>query len=111
MSDVIAIVPPGQGMGFTLAGVDTREVSSHEEAFSALEEEMARERNGVIFIDESYLDVLPRNLQRQVDETTVPLVVGVPIISKWEYIHDQNERFRAIIQHAIGYRIKLFDED
>ena len=111
MSDVIAIVPPGQGMGFTLAGIDIRETATREEALGALEEEMDDERNGVIFIDEDYLENLPRNLQRRVDETVVPLVVGLPVISKWEYVHDQDERFQRIVQRAIGYRIKLFGED
>ena len=110
MSEVVAIVPQGQGLGFTLAGVTVRETASRQAALDLLVEEMAAERNGVILVDEAYLADLPRKLQRQVDESTVPLVVGIPVISRWEYVHDQDERFERIIHRAIGYRIKLFDD-
>jgi len=108
MFKVTAIIPAGQGIGFTLAGVDVHEASSREDGQRRLAEELSNDQMGVILIDETYLEELSRNLQRKVDESTVPLVVSIPIITKWEYVHDQNERFERIIQRAIGYRIKLF---
>lgn len=107
MREVTAILPRGQSLGFTLAGVTVREVINREEALRTLDEELDADHAGVILIDEDYLDDLPRRLRRRVDESTVPLVVGVPVISRWEYVSGQDDRFEKIVHRAIGYRIKL----
>jgi len=111
MREVVAIVPREQGFGFTLAGVVVREAATQSAALETLEEELSSEKTGIILIDETYLTGLPKRLQRRVDESTVPLVVGIPIISRWEYITDHEDRFERIVHRAIGYRIKLLSDD
>lgn len=111
MLDVVAIVPREQGFGFTLSGVRVREAATQPAALETLEEELSTGRTGIILIDETYLTGLPKRLQRRVDESTVPLVVGIPVISKWGYVTDHNDRFERIVHRAIGYRIKLFGDD
>ncbi len=110
MSNVTAIVPRGQGIGFTFAGIRVIEVANITEAHSLLAEEIKDEQNGIILIDEALNRDLPPKLQKKVDESTIPLVVNVPIITKWEYGHKNDEIFEKIIHRAIGYRIKLFGE-
>ena len=107
MYNVTAIIPRGQGIGFALAGVQIREVANISDAHRVLAMEMDDEHNGIILIDESFTKGLPPKIQKQVDESTIPLVVNIPIISKWEYIHDRDEVFENIIHRAIGYRIKF----
>jgi len=110
MYNVTAIVPRGQGIGFTLAGIQVLEVVSITDAHSVLAEEIEDEHNGIILIDEALSRDLPSKIQKKVDESTIPLVVNVPIITKWEYVHKRDEIFEKIIHRAIGYRIKLFGE-
>jgi len=110
MYNVVAILPRGQGIGFNMAGIRVSEVSDREDALETLAAEMDNNETGLILIDEEYSQDMPQKLQKRVDESTIPLVVSVPIISQWEYVHDQDERFERIIQRAIGYRIKLSGE-
>ena len=110
MYNVLAIVPRGQGIGFNIAGVRVCEAADKSDAIETLISEMDNDENGLILIDEMYMEGIPQKLQKKVDESTVPLVVSVPIVSQWEYIHDQDERFEQIIHRAIGYRIKIFGD-
>lgn len=107
MSDVTAILPKGQGIGFTLAGVRVREIPAIVDAGNALAEELDNEHNGVILIDEAMIAALSSKLRKRVDESTVPLIVGIPVITEWEYVHDRRDVIENIIRRAVGYRIKL----
>ena len=107
MYNVTAIVPRGQGIGFKLAGIEIREVANITEAHKILANEIDDDHNGIILVDETFTLDLSSKLQKQVDESTIPLVVNIPIISKWEYIYDRDEVFENIIHRAIGYRIKF----
>lgn len=107
MYSVTAIIPKGEGMGFGLAGLRVIEVHGAKEGLELLEQEMADERNGVILIDETFIETLSLRMRKKVDESTVPLIVGIPIITKWELIHDRKEIIEHIIRRAVGYRIKL----
>jgi len=107
MSNITAIVPRGQGIGFTLAGIQVREVPNIAEAHEALAVEIDDDHNGIILVDETFARDFPSKLQKQVDESIVPIVVNIPIAHKWEYSHDRDEIFEKIIRRAVGYSIKL----
>jgi len=107
MYKVTAIIPSGQGMGFSLAGVQVLEVSGIDDAHSALAAEMKNRDNGLILIDEAFNRDFPAKLQKMVDEMAVPLVVSIPVITRWEQIHERDEIVSNIIRRAVGYRIKL----
>ena len=107
MYNMTAIVPKGHGIGFTLAGVQVRESANITDAQRVLNEEINDEHNGIILIDESFAGDLTPELQKKVDESTIPLVMSIPIITKWEIIHDRDEIIGNIIHRAVGYRIKF----
>ncbi|MBN1294063.1 MAG: V-type ATP synthase subunit F [Candidatus Latescibacteria bacterium] len=107
MSNITAIVPRGEGSGFALAGVRIREAVNIEDAGSILTAEIADSSNGIVLIDEAYTAELSSKLRKQMDESTIPLVVSIPVITKWEYVHDRTEIVENLIHRAIGYRIKL----
>ena len=110
MYNVTAIIPRGQGIGFALAGVQIREVANISDAHKVLAVEMDDEHNGIILIDELFTTELPTKLQKRVDESAIPLVMGIPVITKWEYVQKSEDIIGDIIQRAVGYRIK-FSED
>ena len=107
MYDVTAIVPRGQGIGFTLAGVEVREAADIADAHKVLALEIDNERNGIILVYDKFIRDLPPKLQKQIDKSAIPLVVSIPIITEWEYTHDRDEIIRNIIRRAVGYRIKI----
>lgn len=109
MYSITAIVPKGQGHGFRLAGIQVREVAGITDAHETLSNEFEDKHNGLILIDETYNTNIPAKLKKMVDESTIPLVVSIPVITKWEQIHDHDDIINNIIRHAVGYRIKLGD--
>ena len=110
MFNVTAIVPKGQGTGFNLAGIEVRDAENIEDAQKILSAEIKDERNGVILIDETYTVDLSPKIQKHIDESSLPIVASIPIITKWEYVHDRVDIIEKIIQRAIGYRIKLSED-
>ncbi len=107
MYKLTAIVPHGEGTGFELAGVRVREVSHHDDIAGVLDAEMNDDNNGIILMDEALLEALPPRIRKRADNSTIPLIVGVPIIRQWEYLHDRSEVIEGIIRRAVGYRIKI----
>jgi len=107
MYNVTAIVQKGQGVGFTLAGIDVREAANITDAHDVLASEIDNEHNGIILLDETFNKDFTPKLQKRVEESAVPLVVSIPIITTWEHIHDSDEIIGNIIRRAIGYRIKI----
>ena len=107
MFNVTAIVPKGQGIGFTLAGIRIQEVKNLEDAHKVLAAEIEDNDNGVILVDEEYTENMPPKLRKQLDESSIPIVTSIPIIMKWEYVHDRIDIIEKIIHRAVGYRIKL----
>ena len=110
MYKVTAIVPAGQGIGFTFAGVHVRESSSVTEAHNILSTEIDDGHNGIILIDETFSKNLPPKLSKRVDESTVPLVVSIPVITKREFVRSRDEIIENIIRRAVGYSIKISGE-
>jgi len=107
MYNVTAIIPEGEATGFSLAGVRVIEAANRDDAVEILTREFANDTNGVILIDETYTANLSDSMQKKIDESTVPLVVSIPVITKWEYVHDMTGKIENIIRRAVGYRIKL----
>ncbi|MFC1539629.1 V-type ATP synthase subunit F, partial [Candidatus Latescibacterota bacterium] len=93
-----------------LAGAETREVANAHEAQKALSIEMDEENNGIILIDETFTKEMPAKLRTRVDESVIPLVMDIPVISKWESMKRQEGIIGDIIQRAVGYRIKFSGE-
>ena len=56
---------------------------------------------------ETYTVDLSDSMQKKIDESSVPLVVSIPVITKWEYAHDMTDKIENIFRRAVGYRIKL----
>ena len=110
MYNITAIISQGQGIGFQLAGIQVREVAHINDAHTVLAEELESESTGIILLDEAFNHDMTQKLQKKVDESAVPLVVTIPVISRWEQIHDRDEIIGSIIQRAVGYRIKLSEE-
>ncbi len=110
MYKVTAIVPAGQGTGFTFAGVQVRESSSVTEAHNILGTEIDDEHNGIILIDETFTADLSPKLRKRVDESTIPLVVSIPVITKWDFVRGRDEIIENIIRRAVGYSIKVSGE-
>lgn len=66
------------GIGFRLAGVDTREVSSRSEALEALKVALATEEAGVILVTEKAASFLRQELDSLMYKNQRPLIIELP---------------------------------
>ena len=111
MYSVTAILPAGQGIGFSMAGVRVLEASDRTQAHEMLGREMDDGTNGIILIDESFAVELPPRLEKRIEEKAIPLIVHIPVITRWEAIRPRDEIINDIIQRAVGYRIKFSEQE
>jgi len=66
------------GLGFRLAGVDTREVSSRSEALEALKVALATEEAGVLLVTERAASFLKAELSNLMYRNQRPLILELP---------------------------------
>ncbi|MEK7868066.1 MAG: V-type ATP synthase subunit F [Candidatus Omnitrophota bacterium] len=66
------------GLGFRLAGVETREVSSRSDALEALKVALATEEAGVILVTEKAASFLRQELDNLMYKNQLPLILELP---------------------------------
>lgn len=106
-SDILAILPPDFDLGFNLTGIDTHTCSSIEEARIDLVEETANRKYSILFIDEKFLLSFDKRLRKKIEETTSPLVMGIPLKRSLTEEVKITDYFTKIVQSAIGYEIRM----
>jgi vacuolar-type H+-ATPase subunit F/Vma7 len=109
MSRLLILTTGTLAVGYRLAGADTVEVGSAEQAASALEDLLATE-DGVIAVHAPYFDALPGPLRRRLDTVRTPLVVPLPAGTATEVLGDRRQRLLELLRQAIGYEITFGDE-
>ncbi len=65
-------------LGFRLAGLDTRDVSSKEEAEVALQEALAKQGLGIVLITSQAAAFLRAEIDKLVYERELPLILEIP---------------------------------
>jgi vacuolar-type H+-ATPase subunit F/Vma7 len=109
MSRLLILTTRELAVGYRLAGAETREVASTDEAQAALEELLASE-DGVIAIHAPFFHALPRLLRRRLDALRAPLVVPLPAATAGEHAEDRRQGLLELLRQAVGYEI-TFGED
>ena len=65
-------------LGFRLAGLDTRDVSSKEEADKAWQEALAKPGLGIVLITNKAADFIRAEIDKIVYERELPLILEIP---------------------------------
>lgn len=107
MFKVLVITDEELGTGFRLAGVDVIEVSALSEAETLLRECMADESYGIILINEEYLSHFELKTRKNIEESTVPLIIPISVRMDWEFEDSRADYIGDIVRRSIGYQIRL----
>jgi V/A-type H+-transporting ATPase subunit F len=75
---VLVIGHPEAVLGFSLAGVNGRAVTSAEEANKALDEALASKENGIILVTQDIAHMVQERVEDLKLHSTIPLVVEIP---------------------------------
>lgn len=98
-----AVCRPAVAAGFALAGVQTLEASSAEEAVERLRELQGRPDVGLVFIEEDLLGAEARTDGRR----ALPMLVPVPAPRATDHADEAEAYVAEILRRAIGYRVRL----
>ena len=102
---LVVITSPGLGAGFSLAGVPTFEATDGEAAAQQIKR-LADTNAGVVIIDEPLYEALPDDFRRDLQRSSVPVVIPVPG-PDWTEGASAHEYIVEILRRAIGYRVRL----
>ena len=107
MARLVVIAGPDACLGFSAAGVETREVEDGEDPNEILSEIFSDERYGIVVADESVLERAPGSLRARVEKRGYPIVVPLNIPDRWEEEPEGESPVVKLIRRAIGYQIKI----
>ena len=112
MGRLVVIVPSPLVPGYRLAGATTWSAGDIVDAARQIRRVFDEEPDiHVVAVHEPWLDELPRDLQRAIDERVVPVVVGLPVGADPEAASHRRARLVRMLHQAIGYRITFRPEE
>ncbi len=100
------VTPPGEGLGFRLAGVPVEEVArgSEAERFATL---LADPATGVLAVEENLLGRIPASLLERADREGIPILLPFALPRRWEEAGQGERYISALIRRAVGYHVKI----
>lgn len=76
--NILCIADRDSGLGFRLTGVETRDVSTKDEASEALDAALSRENIGVIIVTQRCASFIHDRIEDLVYSKKLPLILEVP---------------------------------
>jgi vacuolar-type H+-ATPase subunit F/Vma7 len=100
---LLVLTTPDLVAGYRLAGVEAQAVGSAAEAESMLRAPL--EGLGIVAVHEPFLEALGPELRRQLEESTTPIVVGLPAGEAEPAEGGRRARLLRMLWQAVGYEI------
>jgi vacuolar-type H+-ATPase subunit F/Vma7 len=99
--DFFCIADRDSGLGFRLAGVETREVATKEEASAALDAALAKENVGVVIVTHKCAPFIRERIDDITYSKRPPLILEVPSRGEFKTKHAAG----AMLKKAIGISV------
>lgn len=87
--------------------MEVLEVSTVSEAETLLKDCLANESYGMILIHEDYVAHFTPRTQNVIEESTIPLIIPIPLRMKWEFEESRSNYLNDLIKRSIGYQISF----
>jgi V/A-type H+/Na+-transporting ATPase subunit F len=94
--DFFCIADRESGLGFRLAGVETREVVSRDDALEALKTAKASKDIGIILITGKAADLVRGEIETQISDNPMPLILEIPSRGERRNARSAGELLRQI---------------
>lgn len=107
MQRLCVVARPDLVDGFRLAGAEVHPAPSPELATEVLRALLRRPDVGLIALDADYYSGLDNRLRRQVDRSTFPIVVALPVGRALETGERRSAYVAELIQRAIGLKMAV----
>lgn len=96
---------PALAAGFELAGFPVVRVDDASAAAQAVKRWTSDAEVGIILVDETLYNALPRDLLIRHDRQAVPMIAPVPA-PRWDERSQAEAYVLEILRQAIGYRVR-----
>lgn len=110
MGRLVAVTTEELTVGYRLAGVTTRAVTSPEAAAAVLRRLVDEGERGLIAVYAPFWSGLDRSLRRELEARPVPLVVPLPAAGAAELAAERRRELQAMVARAVGYEF-IFDPE
>ncbi len=109
MSKVLAILHRDLGSGFALAGVEVAAAADPDAARAALASAMTSGLYGIVIVEEELLGGMEETARRDLEASTVPLVIAVPGAMAWREAEEAppDDYIARLIRRAVGYQLNI----
>lgn len=104
---ILAILPSDYDLGFKLTGIDTESCAQAIQAKAILEKEVSQRNYSIILIDESFLLSFDARFTKKIQETSLPLIMGIPLKKSFKKEIEAEDYFSKMVRSAIGYEIRI----
>jgi V/A-type H+-transporting ATPase subunit F len=99
---VLVIGHPEAVLGFSLAGVSGRAVTTAAEVNQALDEVQAAKDIGIVLVTQDVAELIPARMEHLKLRSTIPLVVEIP---SPQGVPEGQESLGEIVLRAIGIKL------
>ena len=107
MYRVAVLTDPQNADGFRLAGVEVTVASSPAEARDRLAELVDDDTTGILAVNETMLSAIDDRLQKKIDASWRPIVIGLPIQDHLQTGEGHKTYLARLIRRAVGFDITL----
>jgi vacuolar-type H+-ATPase subunit F/Vma7 len=108
MRGVVRVVArPGIATGFALAGLPVTEMAADREAGARVATLARDERTALLLVEDTLMRLLSDDDRLELAKRAVPIVVPFPAPLWDETPGEPAEYILALLQRAIGYRVRL----
>jgi len=104
---VRVIARPGVAEGFALAGLPVTELAADGEAAARIVSIASDEANALVLVEEPLFALVSEADRAELAKRAVPIVVPFPAPSWDEQLAGPADYILALLQRAIGYRVRL----
>lgn len=107
MARLLVITDPDTALGFQLAGVEVREVSTKEEAAERLLALLQTKDAGLVIYNEEYRAALPETGQVALEESLNPVFFAIPVAQAQHAGEPREQYLGRLLRRAIGHQLKI----
>lgn len=107
MSKLIVITYPDTSLGFSLAGVEVKEVEEGGDITAVLNDIIKTGEYGLLVVEEKFLAKVDEGVLKRIRKTGIPVIVPIDTPISWQTETEMESYIARLIQRAIGYQVKI----
>ena len=107
MSKLLVITYPDTSLGFSLAGVEVKDVSEGEDITAILQGIVEKGEYGLLAVEEKLLSEVDGGILKRIRKTGIPVIVPIDTPKSWQTEEEMESHIARLIRRAIGYQVKI----